>query len=413
MENNKLKTIFISISILLTNFMFSQCPIRFPKLVDVCLEDTLPYNSICLKNSEGNLKLLLNGSSTTKKELFSFDKNGNFEIGNNQDGTYSKLIISGPNQSNFPVNANSPQSYRDISYEFNEAGSAKIRSFRGGTMDTYLQFLTNANNPSLNDPQIRMHINEDGKIGIGTVTPKAQLDVNGNLKMGIKDDSNDLTKKTAKLIIQGANYPYNSITNPSNYRDISYEFTDAGSAKIRSFRGGAMDTYLQFLTNAHVTNGLDNPQVRMHINGDGNIGIGTVAPQALLDVRNGKVLICDSNNIPSLFGDYRLYVTGGILSEKFKAALTSSTQWADHVFYKDYKLKPLEEVEQYILANKHLPNIPSAEEIIKDGGIDLAQMQAKQMEKIEELTLYMIEMKKEIEALKKQNKELKEKYKNN
>lgn len=69
---------------------------------------------------------------------------------------------------------------------------------------------------------------------------------------------------------------------------------------------------------------------------------------------------------------------------------------------------PLKQVEEYINENKHLPNIPSSEELIKEG-LDLGEMQAKQMEKIEELTLYLIEMKKEIDTLKKKNQELKEK----
>lgn len=73
----------------------------------------------------------------------------------------------------------------------------------------------------------------------------------------------------------------------------------------------------------------------------------------------------------------------------------------DYVFEKDYNLKSLDEVEKYIDENKHLSGIPSAKEI-KSDGFNLGDMQAKLLEKIEELTLYMIELKKE-------NKELKQK----
>lgn len=73
--------------------------------------------------------------------------------------------------------------------------------------------------------------------------------------------------------------------------------------------------------------------------------------------------------------------------------------WPDYVFGKDHTLLSLEELEASINANKHLPGIPSASEV-KEGGIMLGEMQTKQMEKIEELTLYVIE-------LGKQNKELK------
>lgn len=99
---------------------------------------------------------------------------------------------------------------------------------------------------------------------------------------------------------------------------------------------------------------------------------------------------------------YKLYVEQGILTEKVKVAVASSTAWADYVFATDYKLKPLSEVEKFIDENNHLPNIPSADELVKEG-LDLGKMQALQMEKIEELTLYLIEMKKEIEVLKNEN----------
>ncbi len=104
---------------------------------------------------------------------------------------------------------------------------------------------------------------------------------------------------------------------------------------------------------------------------------------------------------------YKLYVEQGILTEKVKVALKTSGNWADHVFAPDYKLKSLPEVETFIKQNKHLPGIPSAEALVKDGGIDMNQMFAKQMEKIEELTLYMIAIKKENEQLKKEVQALK------
>ena len=94
------------------------------------------------------------------------------------------------------------------------------------------------------------------------------------------------------------------------------------------------------------------------------------------------------------------------MTEKVKVAVNCSTAWADYVFANDYKLKPLSEVEAYVKENKHLPNVPSADELVKEG-LDLGKMQATQMEKIEELTLYMIEMKKEINALQNENQSLK------
>lgn len=121
---------------------------------------------------------------------------------------------------------------------------------------------------------------------------------------------------------------------------------------------------------------------------------------------SGKVTIGDiaDNNMP---GNYFLYVEKGILTEKIKVALKtdngSGGGWSDFVFNDDYQLMPLNKVESFIEKNKHLPEIPSAAEVAKDG-IDLAQMDAKLLQKIEELTLYVIQQQKRIEELEKQNK---------
>jgi hypothetical protein len=124
---------------------------------------------------------------------------------------------------------------------------------------------------------------------------------------------------------------------------------------------------------------------------------------------NGKMYLGSTAIYPNTTGNYRLFVEGGILTEKVKVALRSSANWADYVFANDYKLMPLNEVEAFVKTNKHLPGIDSAEQLAKDG-IDVAQMQSKQMEKIEELTLYIIDQDKKIaeqaKALEKNAKEL-------
>lgn len=79
----------------------------------------------------------------------------------------------------------------------------------------------------------------------------------------------------------------------------------------------------------------------------------------------------------------------------------------DYVFEKDYKLMPLKDLEQYIDTAKHLPNVQSRKEIEEKGNISIPDMNFKMMEKIEELTLYMFQLKKENDAIKTQNEELK------
>lgn len=119
--------------------------------------------------------------------------------------------------------------------------------------------------------------------------------------------------------------------------------------------------------------------------------------------KNGKTLIGDKNYLINTTTNYRLYVETGIITEKLKVTLISSTNWADYVFDDSYSLNSLKDVEQFIKKNKHLPDVPSAEEVVKEG-IDVATMDATLLRKIEELTLYVIQQQKEIDALKRQVK---------
>ena len=96
--------------------------------------------------------------------------------------------------------------------------------------------------------------------------------------------------------------------------------------------------------------------------------------------------------------DYNLFVSKGILTEKVKVAVKNTEEWSDYVFAPNYKLKDLTKVDQFIKANKHLPGIPSAQQMVEQGN-DLHQTDARLLAKIEELTLYMIDIKKDNQRL--------------
>jgi hypothetical protein len=104
----------------------------------------------------------------------------------------------------------------------------------------------------------------------------------------------------------------------------------------------------------------------------GNIGVGVEVPQAKLDVN------------------------GDIRATEIRVEANGNT--ADFVFDENYDLKELEEVEAFIKKNKHLPDIPSAEEL-EASGVNLAEMNKLLLQKIEELTLYVIEKNKDVEEL--------------
>ncbi len=101
---------------------------------------------------------------------------------------------------------------------------------------------------------------------------------------------------------------------------------------------------------------------------------------------------------------YKLGVNGAAIATSMTVKLNAN--WPDFVFAKTYGLRPLAEVESYIKANSHLPEVPSAAQVAKDG-INLGEMDATLLKKIEELTLYLIEQNKEMVAIKRQLQELK------
>ncbi|HSY75830.1 MAG TPA: hypothetical protein VK890_03170 [Bacteroidia bacterium] len=121
---------------------------------------------------------------------------------------------------------------------------------------------------------------------------------------------------------------------------------------------------------------------------------------------NGKVIIGNpfgstaiyTANVNTWGLSYTLLVAGGIITDQVKVASVNSANWSDYVFANDYKLKSLNELEQFYKENKHLPDVPSAKDV-KDSGVDLVQMDATLLKKIEELTLYIVQQQKQIQEM--------------
>ncbi len=135
----------------------------------------------------------------------------------------------------------------------------------------------------------------------------------------------------------------------------------------------------------------------------GNTGIGTYTPNAKLHL-NGAMLI--GGNSDRIATGYSLSVAGKIISEEVKVQLKAS--WPDYVFAENYKLMPIEDLEKAIRQKKHLPNIPSAADVTADKGIELGDMNRRLLEKVEELTLYIIDINNQNKVLQQANKKLEE-----
>ncbi|HLP39527.1 hypothetical protein [Lacibacter sp.] len=208
----------------------------------------------------------------------------------------------------------------------------------------------------------------NGNVGIGTNTPTEKLQIGD--RFAIHDGG-------WKAIL------YNSTWNESlgfNTRNTN------GSASALYFTDGG-NVFFQTAPSGNAGTILNDAVQSLVVYNSGQIGIGT-------------------NHALTSLGDAstKLFIAGGVRARKIKV---DQANWADFVFDNDYKLPTLAEVENYIRTHKHLKGVPTEKEVVKEG-LDLGQTQAVLLQKIEELTLYIIEQNKKIEQLEKLRKEVEE-----
>ena len=211
-----------------------------------------------------------------------------------------------------------------------------------------------------------------GNVGIGTTAPGTKLEVVGGIT---SSGANAAVVVGTEMSIQ------NSVISMYNYNSSIYA---PSGVKFTYWDGSAV-------------------QSSFKIGSTGNVGIGTSTPGAMLDVngttysRKLYVGTPDANTITYMGSNNLLAVNGTAVFVKAKVAVYGST-WPDYVFSQNYKLTPLDSLEQFIQLNKHLPEMPTADDV-KKNGIDLGDNQTLLLKKIEELTLIVIEQNKRIEKL--------------
>jgi len=174
-----------------------------------------------------------------------------------------------------------------------------------------------------------MRIKGNGNVGMGETNPSYKLTVNSQNNTG-----------TAAALLHGQYYGV-SISSESSTSSY-YALNVLGGTTSYGGSGASL----------------------FYVRADGNIGIGTTNP-----------------------GTYKLAVNGGIHSQSVNVDLTG---WSDYVFKQGYILPSLTEVKTYIDQNHHLPDMPSEQEVIKEG-VNLGEMNKLLTKKVEELTLYLIE----------------------
>ncbi|WP_203418286.1 hypothetical protein [Flavobacterium sharifuzzamanii] len=166
----------------------------------------------------------------------------------------------------------------------------------------------------------------------------------------------------------GQNVESKSVLKLSRNGTNGYSWNEHAEFRIGHGGTGTTGSKLELFINGNEnTTSIPDQQV-MTWNYNGNVGIGQTNPNNKLDVN------------------------GTIHSKEVKVDMTG---WSDFVFKKEYDLPTLEQVEKHIVEKGHLENIPSEEEVLKNG-INLGEMNAKLLQKIEELTLYIIEQSKEL-----------------
>ena len=210
--------------------------------------------------------------------------------------------------------------------------------------------------PSTNEPNTqpvdRFFISPNGNVGIGTSLPTSRVTIS------------DIAGGDARIVLDGPNSIHHGL--------------DIKEGPLNKWFVGQRANTSDFV----IDDG--NPANSIRLLSNGKVVIGAKMPGST-----------------NLFQNWKLAVDGLINSKE--VVVTPINTWADYVFEEGYQLPDLMELEKQLKAEKHLPGIPTAQEV-KENGIQLGELQVELVKKIEELTLLLIEQKKEIEALKKKIK---------
>jgi hypothetical protein len=224
-----------------------------------------------------------------------------------------------------------------------------------------------------------------GNLGIGKDTPKYSLDVNGDANFDNVHTNSIYLHGTEMRIVKLAEQVelQNSLGDDSGDEPTEGQGDDSESGQ--SSGQGYLQEIAIFKSNGRVGIGTMNPAQTFHVLGTSYLNGNTLI--------SGNLCIGTTDN-----KGYKLAVKGIIGAKKI--VLENTDGWPDHVFEQDYDLMNISDLEKFVTENKHLPGIPNKEEVCKNGQ-DVGEINRLLLEKVEELTLYIIDLQKQIDELKK------------
>ena len=322
-------------------------PIKLPKMKNSKLINTFYLATICMLfsiafSTNANAQWVEDPAANT---LTTYDRTR--IIGNSlSEYNGERLFVQNPSVSNNKTAEFWQENDGHAALFLGTVGyGLKVNSTVANT-SRWLMYLTHNDAP-------KFIVRADGKVGVGTTTLNARMQISNPNETG----SGEIALSVSQ------NEPSRSAVNiTSKGYGLYVKTTHTGSQYLARFRNGGNQDVLT-------------------VKSSNQVGIGTY-------------------NVPT---GYKLAVDGKVIAEEIKVKL--SQNWPDYVFTPEYQKPTLEELEASIETEGHLPNMPSAAEVESDGYL-IGEMDVKLLEKIEELTLYVIELNKEVKEVKAKNAKL-------
>jgi hypothetical protein len=240
---------------------------------------------------------------------------------------------------------------------------------------------------SQNGANALLYLANDGKIGINTDNPISRLTIEAWSGDGLRLVTDNASSKPISVNYNnGSQILENLVVNGDGVTWIGNNVMSVGSSQLVVGQGNKTSKALSLVDNSTIAN-----KDYFNVYGSGYTEIKVYSPGILPN--NRAFAIKDMANTKDLFV---VKSDGKTYAREVEISLVNN--FPDYVFSKDYKLKPLNEVEAYINQNKHLPNFEKGEHYEKNG-INVTDLLLKQQQTIEELMLYNIELEKRLKAL--------------